>query len=141
VSFYQDVEQRLVKDIVSPGRLLGGHTLDPLSAPVRCLKWVREILCLPVHLGVPEFHDADCVHRLDAVGNHILGDPQVARTEHTPNREVARSTGVMGAQRLQVTPAEDPLARLRVFAYHIIVVDLVLRFLIAGSGSSPVSVQ
>src|SRR6476646_8301652 len=52
--------------------------LDPLSAPSRSVEGIGEVLSLVRHLSIPELHNTHGVGALALVGNHILGNPEIA---------------------------------------------------------------
>ncbi len=116
------------------------HPLDPLSPPGRRLERIREVLRLAGNLAIAELHDADRVDWPPIVADHVLGDPQVAASEHTPDGE-AQLRRVVPAQGLDVAPAADPLARLWVLNHDVIVVDLVFCIQVTRRGGRPVLVQ
>ncbi len=98
--------------------------LDPLSPPGRGIERTREVLCLAGTLAIAELHDANRVDWPLIVADHVLGDPQVAASEHAPDGE-AQLGRVVPAQGLHVMPAADPLTRLGIFYHDVIVLDLV----------------
>src|SRR5260370_36618239 len=100
------------------------HPLDPLSSPCRRTERIREVLRLASNLAIAELHDADRVDWPLIVADHVLGDPQVAASEHAPDEE-AQLGRVVPAQGLHVMPAADPLTRLGIFYHDVIVLDLV----------------
>ena len=94
--------------------------LDPLSPPGRGIERTREVLCLASNLAIAELHDANRVDWPLIVADHVLGDPQVAASEHAPDGE-AQLGRVVPAQGLHVMPAADPLTRLGIFYHDVIV--------------------
>jgi hypothetical protein len=59
--------------------------LDPLSAPSRSVEGIGEVLSLVRHLSIPELHDTHGVGALALVGNHILGNPEIALSYDPPD--------------------------------------------------------
>ena len=70
-----------------------------------------------------------------------MSHPEIALSRDPPDREPRRPAGVMAAKRLQVVATADDLARLRVLAHGVIVVDLVLGILIARGGRGPMPID
>jgi hypothetical protein len=101
---------------------------------------IAEVLGLAGHLAVPKLHDADRVGRLAVVGEDKLGDPEVGGAHDAPHRE-ALLVGLGGARRLDVAPAANALARLRVLEHGVLAVDLVLDLEVAGVERRPVEIQ
>src|SRR6516162_7090643 len=116
------------------------HPLDPLSTRRPRLKRVAEVLGFAGHLPVSELHDADRVRRPSVIGQGKFSDPEIARADYPPHRE-AFPVRLRGARRLNVAPAADPLARLRILEHRILSVNLVLRLEVIGVGGSPVAIQ
>src|SRR5579862_1489097 len=85
-------------------------SLDPLSAPSRSVERIGEVLSLVRHLSIPELHDTHGVGALALVGNHILGNPEIALSYDPPDLKPRWSTRVMATKCLQVTPTVDDLA-------------------------------
>jgi hypothetical protein len=115
--------------------------LDPLGTPDRRIEGIDEVLSLVRHLPIPELHDAHGVGAFALVQNHILSYPEIALAYDPPNLEPRWFTRVMAAKRLQVMPTMDDLTGLWVLADSIVVIDLMLRILIASSGGSPMSIN
>src|ERR1700758_1540442 len=97
---------------------------------------VGEKLGFVRYLPVTEFHEADDVRRPAVVGQYEFADPEIAAADNAPNRE-ALLVGLDGSAFLDMAPAADPLARLRIIEYGILAVDIVLGLEIVGVGSSP----
>src|SRR5580658_5518836 len=53
------------------------HPFDPLSAPCGSREWIREVLCFPRNLIVPELHDAHGAGRLAVIRYDQFGDPKI----------------------------------------------------------------
>src|SRR6516164_6545727 len=122
-----------------PGSV-SGHPLDPLSTRRSRLKRIAEVLGLASHLPVSELHDAHGVRWPTVIGQDKFGNPEVARADYPPHGE-AFLVRLRGARRLNVAPAADSLARLRVLEYRILSVNLVLRLEVVGVGGGPVAIQ
>lgn len=58
--------------------------LDTLSQPGRGIERIREVLCLAGNFAMAELYDANRVDWPLIVADHVLGDPQVAASEHAP---------------------------------------------------------
>src|SRR5215469_2852062 len=122
------------------GGQTSAHPLDPLGARRPWLKPIAEILGLAGHLPVDELHDAHRVRRPLVIGQDKFGDPEAARADYPPHCE-AFPVRLRGARRLNVAPAADALARLRVLEHRILSVNLVLRLEVVGVGGGPVAIQ
>src|SRR4249920_2834028 len=93
-----------------PDRSRSRPPLDPLSAPSRSVEGIGEVLSLVRHLSIPELHDTHGVGALALVGNHILGNPEIALSYDPPDLKPRWSTRVMATKCLQVTPTVNDLA-------------------------------
>src|SRR5678816_333379 len=91
----------------------------------RRAKPAREILRFVDDQPVAEFHDAHHVGWPVVIGQDVLGDPQLATAEDTPDREPLL-VWLHRAALLDVMPAADPLARLRIVEHGILGVDVML---------------
>src|SRR4051795_7336090 len=90
----------------------------------RCwLESIRKVLRFVGHQSVAEFHDAHRVGWHAIIAEHEFGDPEIAATDHAPDRK-ALPVRLRGAGPLDVTPASDALARLRIVEHGITVVDV-----------------
>ena len=107
--------------------------LDPLSPPGRGVEGISEVLCLAGNLAIAELHEATRVDWPLIVADYVLGNPQVAASEHAPNGE-AQHGRVVPAQGWHVMPAADPLTRLGIFYHDVIVPDLVFDFQVTPCG-------
>jgi len=74
------------------------------------------------------------------IAQDILGDPEVARADDPPHSE-AFPVRLCGARRLNLQPAADTLAGLRIFEHCVLSVNLVLGLEVAHVRGSPVSIQ
>jgi len=92
------------------------------------------------HLPILKLHDAHGVRWPAVVREDELGDPEVARAEDAPHRE-ALGTRLRDARRLDVVPALDALARLRVLEQCVLSVDVVLDIEVIRIGGSPVAIE
>src|SRR5208282_1893265 len=69
-----------------------------------------------------------------------FSDPEVGSAEYPPYCEPL-SARLSKARRLNVAPAADALARLRVLEHRILSVNLVLSLKVVGVGGGPVAIQ
>src|SRR5438874_564736 len=83
---------------------------------------VGEILCFAGHQSVAEFHDAHRVRRYAVIGEHEFGDPEIAAADDSPDRKTLLVRLDCSAL-LNVVPAANPLARLRIIEHGILAVD------------------
>ena len=107
--------------------------LDPLSPPGRGIERIREVLCLAGNFAIAQLHDANRVDWPLIVADHVLGDLQVAASEHAPDGE-AQHGRLVPAQGRHVMSAADPLTRLGIFYHDVIVPDLVCGVQLTPSG-------
>jgi hypothetical protein len=115
-------------------------SLDPLSARWPRGEGVTEVLRLAGYRPILEFHNADYVIRLLVVLEDEFADPKVSTAEDASHGEAFRIR--LGfARRLNVGPATDALARLRIFENCISSVDFVFRVEVVGVGCFPVALQ
>src|SRR5690242_11646176 len=91
------------------------------------LKRIAEILRFMRDLPVAEFHDADRVRRHAVIGQYEFGDPEIAAADDAPERK-ALLVRLDGSALLNVAPATDPLARLRIIEHGVLTIDVVLGF-------------
>ena len=92
-------------------------------------------------LAIAELHDTDRVDWSPLVGDHVLGDPQIAAPEDTPDGGATRFVRVVTAQGLNIAPAIDAFARLGLVDDGVVMVDLVFGVLVTGRGGCPAPVQ
>jgi hypothetical protein len=107
--------------------------LNPLLPPDRRLKGIREILCFVDDLAVAELHDAYRVCPLPLVRDRVFRNPEIPVSENPLDLEPGRLARMMTPQGLQIAPAEDSLARLRIITNGIILVNIVFRIRIADA--------
>src|SRR6516162_6156913 len=91
------------------------------------------------HLPLSELHDAHRVRR-PCIGDDEFSDPEVGSAEYPPHCETL-SARLKETRRLNVAPAADALARLRVLQHRILSVNLVLCLEVVGVGGGPVAIQ
>src|SRR5271166_3800969 len=89
------------------------HPLNPLRARRSWLEWVAKVLGLAGHLAIEELHDAHRIGWLAVIRQDEFRDPEVARADDAAHTE-ALGVRLRGASGLDVVPAPDALARLRV---------------------------
>src|SRR5689334_20686133 len=102
-----------------------------MRARGRGLEWAGEILRFVRHQSVAEFHDAHRVGRNVVIAEREFADPEIAGSGDAPDRK-ALLVGLDVAALLDVMPAADALARLRIIEHGILAVDVVLGLEIAG---------
>src|SRR3954447_15530700 len=107
----------------------------------RCrLKPISEILRLIGHQSFTQFHDAHRVRWYTIIGKYELGDPELAAPNNSPDGK-ALLVWLDESALLNVVPAADPLARLRIIKYSILVVDLMFNLEIARVRGMPMALQ
>src|SRR4051812_34340821 len=101
---------------------------------------VGEILRLVRHQSFAEFHDAHRVGWYAVIGQYEFSDPEIAAANNAPDRKTLLAW-LDGSALLDVVPAPDPLARLRIIEHGILAVDFMFDLEIARVRSSPVALQ
>src|ERR1700754_5330786 len=89
------------------------------------LKRIAEVPRLPLDVSVPEFHDAHRVRGRAVVGEHEFCDPEITRADDSPHRK-ALLVRLNGSALLDIAPASDALAGLRIVEHSVIAVDVML---------------
>src|SRR5206468_8669842 len=99
-----------------------------------------DILRLVGRQSVAEFHDADRVGWYAVIGQDEFGDPEIAAADNSPDRKTL-PVRLDESALLNVVPAADPLARLRIIEHGILAVDFVFGLEIARVRGIPVALQ
>src|SRR6266481_5416770 len=106
----------------------------------RGIKPIGEILRFVGHQSFAEFHDAHRVRWYAVIGEYEFGDPEIAAADNSPDRETLL-VWLDGSALLNVVPAADPLARLRIIKHRIFAVDFMFDLEIARVRSIPMPLQ
>src|SRR6202051_1939971 len=104
------------------------------------VKPIGEILRFVGHQSFAEFHDAHRVRWYAIIGKYEFSDPEIAAADNSPDRKtllVWRDEPAL----LNVVPAADPLARLRIIKHSILAVDFMFDVEIARVRSIPMALQ
>src|SRR3979411_1368798 len=104
------------------------------------VKPVGEILRFVGHLSFAEFHDAHRVGWVAVIAKYEFSDPEIAAAEHSPDRKTL-VVWLDESALLNVVPAADPLARLRIIEHGILAVDFMFDLEIARVRSRPLRFQ
>src|SRR5689334_18797401 len=88
-------------------------------------KPVGEILGFVGDQSFAEFHDAHRVRRDAVIGQHEFTDPEIAAAGHSPERKTLL-VRLDEPALLNLAPADDALARLRIVEHGILAVDVML---------------
>src|SRR5258706_5582500 len=104
------------------------------------VKPIGEILRFVGHQPFAEFHDAHRVRWYAVVGKYEFSDPEIAAADNSPDRKTLLAW-LDGSALLNVVPAADLLARLRIIKHGILAVDFMLDFEIARVRSIPMALQ
>src|SRR5450432_2601900 len=104
------------------------------------VKPIGEILRFIGHPYFAEFHDAHRVRWYAVIGKHEFSDPEIAATDNSPDRKTLL-VWLDESALLNVVPAADPLARLRIIEHRILAVDFMLDLEIARVRSIPMALQ
>src|SRR6266850_4728096 len=106
----------------------------------RRVKPIGEILRFISHQSFAEFHDAHRVRWHAVIGEYEFSDPEIAAADNSPDRKTLLVRLAESAL-LNVVPAADPLARLRIIKHGILAVDFMLDLEIARVRSIPMALQ
>src|SRR3984893_12440872 len=101
---------------------------------------IGEILRFVGHQSFAEFHDAHRVRRYAVIAKHEFSDPEIAAADNSPDRK-ALLVRLDGSALLNVAPAADPLARLRILKHGIRAVDFMFDVEITRIRSIPMALQ
>src|SRR3954453_20197158 len=92
------------------------------------------------HHSFAEFHDAHRVRWHAVIGKYEFSDPEIAAADHSPDRK-SLLVRLDGSAFLNVVPAANPFARLRIIKHSILAVYFVLDFEIARVRGIPMPLQ
>src|SRR5271169_628122 len=104
------------------------------------LERVRKVLGLASHLAIQELHDAHRIRWPAVILEDEFRDPEVARADDSTHLEPLR-VRLRDARGLDVVPAPDALARLRILEQCVLSVYVVLDIEVIRIGCSPVRLQ
>src|ERR1700716_4359139 len=89
-----------------------------------------EILRFVGHQSFAEFHDAHRVRWYAVIGKYEFSEPEIAAADNSPDRKTLL-VWLEATALLNVVPAADPLARLRIIKHSILAVDFMFDLEIA----------
>src|SRR6267378_1301478 len=104
------------------------------------VKPIGEILRFVGHQSFAEFHDAHRVRWYAVIRKYEFSDPEIAAADDSLDRKTLL-VWLDGSALLNVVPAADPLARLRIVKHSILAVDFMLDLEIARVRSIPMALQ
>src|SRR3982074_1302233 len=104
------------------------------------VKPIGEILCFVGHQSFAEFHDAHRVRWYAVIGKYEFSVPEIAAADNSPDRKTLL-VWLDESALLNVVPAADPLARLRIIKHSILAVDFMFDLEIARVRSIPMALQ
>src|SRR5882757_10604183 len=104
------------------------------------IKPIGEILRFVGHQSFAEFHDAHRVRWYAVIGEYEFSDPEIAAADNSPDRKTL-PVWLDEPALLNVVPAADPLARLRIIKHGILAVDFVFDLEIARVRRLPMELQ
>ena len=107
------------------GCRLFAHSLNKMRARGSRVKPIGEILRFVGHQSFAEFHDAHCVRWYAVIGKYVFSDPEIAAADNSADRKTLL-VWLDGSAFLNVVPAADPLARLRIIKHGILAVDFMV---------------
>src|SRR5258708_18392314 len=106
----------------------------------RRVKPIGEILRFDVHQFFAEFHDAPRVRWFAVIGQYEFSDPEIAAADNSSDRKTL-FVWLDESALLNVVPAADPFARLRIIKHGILAVDFMFDLEIARVRSIPMALQ
>src|SRR5258705_9189604 len=104
------------------------------------VKPIGEILRFVGDQSFAEVHDAHRVRWYAVIVKYEFSDPEVTAADNSPDRETLL-VWLDESALLNVVPAADPLARLRIIKHGILAVDFMFDLEIAGVRSIPIALQ
>src|SRR5450432_120151 len=104
------------------------------------VKPIGEILGFVGHKSVAELHDAHRVGWYAVIAQYEFSDPEIAAADHSPDRK-ALFVRLEEPALLNVAPAADPLARLRIIKHGILAIDFMFDREVARVRSIPMALQ
>src|SRR3982074_809270 len=104
------------------------------------VKPIGEILRFVGHQSFAEFHDAHRVRWYAVIGKYEFSAPEIAAADNSPDRKTLL-VWLDESALLNVVPAADPLARLRIIKHSILAVDFMFNLEIARVRSIPMALQ
>src|SRR5271166_3909067 len=116
------------------------HSLDPTRARGSGFERVGKVLGLAGNLAIHELHDAHRKGRPAVISKDEFRNPEVARADDSAHRE-ALCIRLRDARGLDVAPAPDALARLRVLEHCVLPVYVVLDIEVIGVRGGPVAIE
>src|SRR5258708_18017606 len=103
-------------------------------------KPIGEILRFVGHQSFAKFHDAHRVRWYAVISKYEFSDPEIAAADNSPDRKTLL-VWLDESALLNVVPAADPLARLRIIKHSILAVDFMFDLEIARVRSIPMALQ
>src|SRR4029077_15124496 len=104
------------------------------------VKPIGEILRFVGHQSFAEFHDAHRVRWYAVIGKYEFSDPEIPAADNSPDRETLLAW-LDGSALLNVVPAADALAGLRIIKHGILAVHFMFGLEIARVRSIPMTLQ
>src|SRR5271166_5019442 len=119
---------------------ISSHPLDQMRARGSGFERVGKVLGLAGHLAIQELHDAHRIGRPAVIHEDEFRDPEVARADDAAHPEALR-VRLSDARGLDVVPAPDALARLRVLEQCVLSVYVVLNIEVICVRGGPVAIE
>src|SRR3954467_11207850 len=104
------------------------------------VKPIGEILRFVGHQSLAEFHDAHRVRWYAVIGQDEFSDPEIAAADNSPNRKTLL-VRLDESAFLNVLPAANPLARLRIIKHGVLAVNFMFDLEIVRVRSCPMALQ
>src|SRR5271166_3096238 len=123
--------------IVAP---ISSRCLNPTRARGSGFERVGKVLGLAGHLAIQKLHDTHRIGRPAVIREVEFRDPEVARADDAAHREALR-VRLRDARGLDIVPAPDALARLRVLEQCVLPVYVVLDIKVICVRGGPVAIE
>src|SRR5579863_10031254 len=104
------------------------------------VKPIGEILGFVGHHSFAEFHDAHGIRWDVVIAEYEFSDPEIAAADNSPDRKTL-PVRLDESALLNVVPAADPLAGLRIIKHGILMVDFMFDLEIVRVRSVPMALQ
>src|SRR5271165_1126817 len=119
---------------------ISSHSLNPTRARGSGFERVGKVLGLAGHPAIQKLHDAHRIGRSAVIREDEFRDPEVAGADDAAHPEALR-VRLSDARGLNVVPAPDALARLRVLEHCVLPVYVVLDIEVICVRGGPVAIH
>src|SRR5450631_1550020 len=116
------------------------HSLNKMRTRGCRVKPIGEILRFVGHQSFAELHDAHRVRWYAVIAKYEFSDPEITAADNSPDCKTLL-VWLDESALLNVVPAADPLARLRIVKHSILAVDFMFDLEIARVRSIPMALE